>query len=556
MALNVENYLFEFDSYAYNNQNGIPNKNYLIKIDEDYKITTDNFLTEKKLEKVVKSYYPTNNIDFFPLPPNSNLLLSSLTEPTSYLRNNEFDPKELIEKLNLFDQIHSYFNKIDKQNNLSKLFDYKNTILPLSKNFNVVPSVESVSTRLPVQNLKDYDIRTSLDNPVKNTNMFPAEHSLMPNTLSEKHYNIYGIYENSNDINNIESYINENNFTSTTFINLDNFSDLLLDHFSIYNIYFNSQFNNILVIQTTEDFISNNNKIKSLFPELVLISSEKLNSTQLEIIKKLNDDIFVNFDDARCRINRILHDKVIDSKLSIGEIKLLIKKYFDIDDNPDHCIKFTNIWSIISSEIQVSNEFVTYIKRQLPVILSDLGLQKKRLSDGIYWYGLVKKTVLEFTPNENQYINNTFHDTPISNDEINRLLKERDDIFQQFTPFTLFTNVIQTNQPNQPIQPIQPKNELVQNDQVNETFENDQSDETNETNVIKNLLKSDTKIIYQQLENLKNSEPKIKKTVTKKKPVKTAELLNNNEIISQTKQSKQTNQPKQTKQTKNKKNNK
>ena len=35
------------------------------------------------------------------------------------------------------------------------------------------------------------------------------------------------------------------------------------------------------------------------------------------------------------------------------------------------------------------------MKRQLPIILNDMGLKKKRLADGIYWYGLISKSAQE-----------------------------------------------------------------------------------------------------------------------------------------------------------------
>ena len=65
---------------------------------------------------------------------------------------------------------------------------------------------------------------------------------------------------------------------------------------------------------------------------------------------------------------------MIDSKLSIEEIKGLVKKYFTINTNSSDCIKFTNIWTTISSEIKVSESYINYIRRQLPNILIDLGL--------------------------------------------------------------------------------------------------------------------------------------------------------------------------------------
>jgi hypothetical protein len=205
-----------------------------------------------------------------------------------------------------------------------------------------------------------------------------------------------------------------------------NFNDSLLDEQTqIYNIYFNNQFNNLLIIVQPDDFIFHNSKILNLFPELNLLLSLEIENEKLETIKELNNDIFVNYEDAKVRVNRILNDKVIDSKLSIDEIKNLIKKYFSINTNPQDCIKFTNIWNTISSEIKVSDSYVNYIKRQLPNILTDLGLQKKRLADGIYWYGLVVKNLDDVKPVSKQFNYSKITDKPVTDDDFNKFMEQR-----------------------------------------------------------------------------------------------------------------------------------
>ena len=216
---------------------------------------------------------------------------------------------------------------------------------------------------------------------------------------------------------------------------IDNFDDLLVESNIYYNIYFNDQFNNIIIIETNLDFINTNDKFKKLFPEIIFITKKRLNNEIYNIVSKMTKDIFVNIDDVNFKLNAIFDDKIINSKLSIDEIKILIHQYFLIDTNSDNCIKFTNIWETISSQFKISQLYINYIKRQLPIILKDLGLNKKKLSDGIYWYGLINKDILSYNP-KNIFINNSIPINTIPTSEFEsmcfKLLLERETDYDTF----------------------------------------------------------------------------------------------------------------------------
>jgi hypothetical protein len=230
--------------------------------------------------------------------------------------------------------------------------------------------------------------------------------------INDNTYNIEGVSTYSNEMFGNVDNGNYEIEPSGSYMNLENFEESLLDYHKDYTIYFNNQFNNVIIIESKSDFIGSNNKLKKLFQEIIFVTKERLSKETYIEVSKLSQDVFVNVDDVKTKLNKILHDKVINSKLSIDEIKFLIKKYFSIDTNPEHCVKFTNIWDIISSELKVSESFVNYTKRQLPLILQDLGLNKKRLSGGIYWYGLVRKP-LDTTKPLTSFINNVVEDEPI-----------------------------------------------------------------------------------------------------------------------------------------------
>lgn len=298
--------------------------NYLIKIDEEYKVIMKCVLKQPQLEQVIKTYYADCVIEITTLylhkDSMGNKMLDMITEPNLFLTNNEICPKELQNKLTQFEESIVYFKDISD----SKLEDAFATIK---------------------QNSKVKIDTTNAYNDV-----------IQPYTI------------------------------------IENFNDSLLSTDKTCNIYFNNQFNNICIILHAEDFISNNEHIKVLFPEMQLLISAKLDDKQIETIAILHTDIFVDFEDALTKINEIINDNVVNSKLSISQITNLMKKHFTFSSNSKDCIKFTNVLKIINSQLKITDHYTRYMKRQLPFILVDLGLKKKRLADGIYWYGLIKKT--------------------------------------------------------------------------------------------------------------------------------------------------------------------
>ena len=393
-----------------NRMNKMSSKNYLVKIDDDYKLVTECYhLNSEQLEKIISTYYTSNEIEIFPVANNVNLLSSYICSSNSFLKNNEIDPKIFIEYFSKFDEIINYINILDCSNKFTNAFQ------------NIGKSVDNISQQLKSVEKNNSNCLKS----VINTNMFDTTGTY----INDNTYNIEGVSTYSNEMFGNVDNGNYEFEPSGSYMNFENFEESLLDYHKDYTIYFNNQFNNVIIIESKFDFMGSNNKLKKLFQEIVFIAKERLSKETYIEVSKLSKDVFVNVDDVKTKLNRILHDKLIDSKLSIDEIKFLIKKYFSIDTNPEHCVKFTNIWEIISSELKVSDSFVNYTKRQLPLILQDLGLNKKRLSDGIYWYGLVCKPLDNTKPVTN-FINNVVEDEPIPVEQFksifDRYLTDRD----------------------------------------------------------------------------------------------------------------------------------
>jgi hypothetical protein len=332
--------------------------NYLIKINEDNKLIIDVNLHEKKLKTLLSLYYADYELEIFPIDvTNTKIinLMKTLIETNSFFKNNDVEPTEFIYNIKKLEALTNYFDKLN------------------------------------INNVLTYDI---LRNKVVLDNNFYCPIINQPSNIN-KNIEIKQGFSACGDYNDLRDNCTVKAVENNDFMKIDEFEEPILENANKYNIYFNTQFNNLFIVEYDKDLIGNNNELKQIFPELTLILSNKLYEVEFKKLKEIQTNIYVNIDDAKSAINKIIDDKVVDSKLTIDEIKTLINKYFAIDNNPANKIKFTNIWEIISSKIKVSESYINYIKRQLPVILTDLGLKKKRFTDGMYWYGLTKKTIIE-----------------------------------------------------------------------------------------------------------------------------------------------------------------
>jgi hypothetical protein len=85
--------------------------------------------------------------------------------------------------------------------------------------------------------------------------------------------------------------------------------------------------------------------------------------------------------------------KNLNSEEMILENK--IKKYlldnFDITESPSDCISSKDLNDMFVGLLEISSKEVISFRNKLGRILLSFGLKKKRLSDGNYYYGLIKK---------------------------------------------------------------------------------------------------------------------------------------------------------------------
>ena len=222
----------------------------------------------------------------------------------------------------------------------------------------------------------------------------------------------------SNELTDYDNVSECNKITQVDYYELLNEETAELYKSECY-IYYNQHFNNIL----QSSILLNSAPNTILFPEFTLIYKGLISDEQITKLNEIQKNIFVNFEDASSSVNKIVCDKIIDSKLSINDIKKLVQKYFTIDTNIEKRMKFTTIWESICKGLIINEVYAKYIKNQLPIILTDLGLNKKRYSDGIYWYGLtIKQPVI---PQE----------TKITEIDITQYIKIRDSDNDTFKTF-------------------------------------------------------------------------------------------------------------------------
>jgi hypothetical protein len=347
---------------------------YIIKIDDDYKFVTFNSSTNN-LERIINKYYKNNDIKITSLSYNTDVnFIKSMLKPNSFFNNNDFDADEFVEKINEYTKLVEYFN---------------------------------------IKSNKKIEVKESIPDAIKP--IFPNNDLIRGYTETK--------YDESMSL--IEGYTEDK---YNEHMSLNDFNDTLLNSGSKFNIYYNNQFNNIFIIETADDMqLPLANQLLQEFS--LLFSNCKLNMSQEERIM-LCKEILVNEDDAKTKINKMINDTIIDSKLSIDEMKELITKYFTITTSLENRVKFTNIWEIITSKLKISEPYVSYLKRQLPIILEDLKLQKKRYSDGIYWYGLLKKDIVTAANSLDEIkLSRAIDDTVYTN-----YLKERDDEVKDAIP--------------------------------------------------------------------------------------------------------------------------
>ncbi len=159
-------------------------------------------------------------------------------------------------------------------------------------------------------------------------------------------------------------------------------------------LYFISQ--NIGVVIENED-IAHIHYLTKNFKDFEIIKEySKLEKKELENIKNFfhkryfeSNEIFIKKINSFESLYDINNDKKKDS--INNEIEAFIRENYQIDNDPKNMLKANEISSKIILELQYFDKDKLKLGKELSNILLQMGLNKKRMSDGIYYYGIVPR---------------------------------------------------------------------------------------------------------------------------------------------------------------------
>ncbi len=162
------------------------------------------------------------------------------------------------------------------------------------------------------------------------------------------------------------------------------------------------------VSQSIGIFIENENIIHveyliKNFKDFELVKTyTKLDKSEVENIKNyFHKRYFESNETLLKKINSFesLFDINNDKKNDIvnNEIEGFIRERYTFDNDPKNIMKANEILNALMLELQYYNKDKMKLSKELSGILLNMGLKKKRMADGIYYYGIVPKVSLIMT---------------------------------------------------------------------------------------------------------------------------------------------------------------
>ena len=128
--------------------------------------------------------------------------------------------------------------------------------------------------------------------------------------------------------------------------------------------------------------------IKEYFKELSLVKTITFNKTIDEQLEELfRTELYESEKILATAVTNILSGT--NSKPpSLNMIKKYFTDNYIISDNVENRIKFADILNEIINVLHIPPKFEDFTRRLLPLVLTELGLKKKRYTSGFHWYGL------------------------------------------------------------------------------------------------------------------------------------------------------------------------
>lgn len=145
--------------------------------------------------------------------------------------------------------------------------------------------------------------------------------------------------------------------------------------------------------------------LSELFPEFALVDTMDITDTiesNLSTIYLTFNVPFSNVIEFEKQIKLFFNP--IPNALNYKQIAELITNSFEISDNIEDRIQFSDLLSQVCNFMELNHTDQKFVKAVLPQILKELNLQKKRYSSGIYWYGIKLKDIKQTHSTYNEKI--------------------------------------------------------------------------------------------------------------------------------------------------------
>ncbi len=239
-----------------------------------------------------------------------------------------------------------------------------------------------------------------------NPNM--AEFQPFCSTASQLNINNFATTNNSIESNPICSFSNA--FSPFKIVEMPKEPELPVCLSKTIIVIFNHETNTTLTRIFDSKTRSKNQEIRRIINEYpifgfkILFEYESKNTEELNHIEsKFHRKTFFNSDelqrslDLTAKYIQFLHESSSTESFKSENaeqtiITKFITSYFSIDNNPEHKFKASELFELISSKrTQLDIHPDTNFRNRLSKYLQSMGLQKKRMSDGYYYYGLVEK---------------------------------------------------------------------------------------------------------------------------------------------------------------------
>jgi hypothetical protein len=161
-----------------------------------------------------------------------------------------------------------------------------------------------------------------------------------------------------------------------------------------YVVLYNSQFFNTMVIQ------------KHLYETVITGADSELYIPEIEVVREivlsnefalkecqelLNKQIYYTKADINKDLDYFMN-KATGDYPSLENIRQYIQQAYELDNNCENRIQFKNLCDDIFLNLNVAKKYQECVKRSLPMIFAGLGLEKKRYSEGVFWFGIKPRT--------------------------------------------------------------------------------------------------------------------------------------------------------------------